>query len=187
MTVLYIITRYITFFGTTLRVFWEHVACRICKVPVEDTRTFKSDELCGHVEHELTENLKQSFFLCWFPFTMNFLFGCAFLLTGAYRLFYIYETDSLQNYALVWLGFSCLANCAPSFEDALSLKDYLYGGKNKFLKVILSPFFVVTYSVSFIERYSVTFVLSLVFTVFFPQIFNLLFPVLDYMDQNIYQ
>lgn len=179
MTVLYIITRYVTFCGALLRAFWEHVACRLCLVPVEDVRPLRADELCGHVEHDLTRSLKQAFLVCWLPFTMNFFIGCSFLLTGAYRLFYLVETTSLQAYGLVWLGVSFLANCTCSFEDVLSFKEQLYGGKSKFLKVVLSPFFWVCYASSFLERYSITFVLSVAFAVVFPHIFNLLFPAIE--------
>ncbi len=186
MTTLYVITRFITFFGSVLRAFWEHVACRICKIPVEDARAFKNDELCGHVEHELPENLREAFFLCWFPFTMNFFMGCAFLLSGSYRLFFIGETDSLQTYGLVWLGVSCVANCAPSFEDMLALKDFIYIGKNKLLKVLLSPFFAVVCASASLERFSITFVISVIFAIVFPSLFNLLFPALDYLDQIIH-
>lgn len=179
MTTLYIITRYITFIGAVLRAFWEHVACRICLVPIEDVRPLKTDELCGHVEHDLTKNVGQAFLVCWLPFTMNFLIGCLFLLTGAYRLFYILETTSLQAYGLVWLGVSLLANCTCSFEDALSLKEQIYGGKGKLSKVILAPFFAVCYATAFLERYSITFVLSIAFAIIFPNIFNLLFPAIE--------
>ncbi len=186
MTNLYIVTRFITFFGTSLRVFWEHVACRICKVPIEDIRAFKTNEMCGHIEHELPDNLKHSFLICWLPFTMNFLIGCSLLLTGSYRLFYIYETDYVPTYVLVWLGFSCIANCASSFEDALNFRDYLISSKNNFMKVVLYPFFGVNYVMASVERYSVTTLISLAFTVLFPQIFNLLFPMLDFLDQQIH-
>lgn len=186
MTVLYVITRYITFFGAMTRAFWEQLACRLCKIPIEDTRALKSDELCGHIEHELPENLKQAFVITWLPFTMNFLMGCAFLLTGAYRLFFIIQTNSLQAYGLVWLGVSFLANCTCSFEDMLALKDFIYDGKSKVLKVILSPFFGVVFVASHLERYSLTFILAIAFSIVFPKIFNLLFPLLDYVDQMIY-
>ena len=55
MTNLYVATRVLTVFGTIIRTFWEQVACRVCGVPVEDVRAFKVSELCGHVEHELSE------------------------------------------------------------------------------------------------------------------------------------
>ena len=119
MTTLYIATRYVTFIGALLRTFWEQLACRICLVPIEEVRPLRADELCGHVEHELTKKLSKTFFVCWFPFTMNFLIGCSFLLTGAYRLFYIGET-SLQACGLVWLAVSLLANCTCSFEDQVA-------------------------------------------------------------------
>lgn len=186
MTTLYVITRFITFFGSVLRTFWEHVACRICKLPIEDARAFKNNELCAHIEHELPEKLGQAFLVTWLPFTMNFFMGCAFLLSGSYRLFYIGEYDSLQAYGLVWLGVSCVANCAPSFEDMLALKDYIYMGKNKTLKIILSPYFAVVGAAAYLERFSITFVLSVAFAIVFPHIFNILFPVLDYLDQLMY-
>ncbi len=186
MTILYIVTRVITFFGSVLRVFWEHLACRICKIPIEDTRVFKNDELCAHIEHEIPEKLSHSFAVCFIPWIMNFIFGCAFLLTGSYRLFLLGETTALASYALVWLGFSCLANCTPSFEDMLSFKDWLYGGKNTVAKVLLSPFFAVVFVCAYLEKYSLTTILSLLFTIFFPNIFNLFFPLLDWVDQMVF-
>ena len=186
MTTLYIITRVFTFFGAMLRAFWQHVACRVFKIPVEDARAFKGNELCGHIEHELPENLKQSFLVCWLPFTMNLLLGCAFLLTGSYRLFFIGENDSFQVYGLVWLGFSCFANCAPSFEDMLALKDFVFKCENKVVKIILAPFTAVVIAVTYLEKFSLTFPISIVATVIFPAIFNLFFPLFDFMDQMVH-
>ena len=179
MTTLYIATRYVTFIGALLRTFWEQLACRICLVPIEEVRPLRADELCGHVEHELTKKLSKTFFVCWFPFTMNFLIGCSFLLTGAYRLFYIGET-SLQACGLVWLAVSLLANCTCSFEDALSFKDYLYSKDTSlFVKILLTPHFAVSYAAAFLERYSVTFVLAILFAWVFPTLFSFTFPLIN--------
>lgn len=178
MTTVYVVTRVLTFFGTFLRAFWEHVVCRICKIPAEDIRAFKFDELCGHVEHELINKTSHAFLMCWLPFTLNFTMGTMFLLTGAYRVFYIGEI-SLTSLGVLWLGISCIANCAPSFEDMLSLKDCIYGGKNKALKVILAPFFGVVCAMACLEKYSLTFVLSIVYAVVFPHAFSLLLPALN--------
>ncbi len=186
MMIIYIITRFLTCFGAVLRAFWEHLACRICKIPVEDIRVFKNDELCGHIEHEIPEKLSHSFAVCFLPFTMNFILGCSFLLTGSYRLFYIGESTSFSTYALVWLGFSCLANCVPSFEDMLSFKDRLYAYNNKVVKILLLPLYAIIFAGAYSERYSLTFVLSLLFTIFFPTMFNVLFPILDITDQMLY-
>lgn len=185
MTTVYVITRVLTFFGAVLRTFWEHLVCRMCKIPVEDIRVFKNDELCGHIEHEFAENLKHSFLICWLPFTLNFILGCAFLLTGSFRLFYIGESIALENIGLLWLGISCFANCAPSYEDALLLKDYIQGCKKIVVKVLVYPFFAVAYASAFLERFSITFPVSVLVSIIFPRVFTLFFPILDYFDQLI--
>ena len=183
MTYIYIATRIITFFGAYLRAFFQHVACRIGSIPVEDVRIFKANEMCGHVEHALAENLKQSVLITFIPFTMNFILGCCMLLTGSYRIFFAGQIDAVQPFILTWLGFSCLCNCAPLYEDVLALKSYLYSSKNVFIKIILSPMYVVYFVNAFAERFSVTVLLSAVFTCFFPQLFNVFFPAIDKLYQ----
>ncbi len=179
MTYIYVITRVITYFGTELRTFSEHLICRFFKLAVEDSRSFKMSELCGHVEHELVRNLKESFSICFFPFLINFVLGCFMLLTGSFRLFYIGDL-SLVAIMFLWLGISFFSNCVPSFEDALSFKDNLYKKEtNIILKIILSPFFAVCYIFSFLERYSLTFVASILFAVVYPEIVSLAFPLLE--------
>lgn len=164
MTAVYVVTRFITYFGALLRGFWEHVVCRIYKIPVEDDRVFSYSELCGHIEHELTCGVAQSFMMCFVPFFMNMFLGICMLLTGSMRIFFIGDFKSYTSYMFLWIGVSLIANCAPSFEDALSFKDNLYGSKSTALKVILSPFFGVVYACAFLERYSVTFLLSIAFS-----------------------
>ena len=179
MTYIYVATRIITYFGTELRVFWEHLICRFFKIPIEDARAFKSSEMCGHIEHELVNSLSASFMMCFFPFIINFVLGICVLLTGAYRVVYIGDI-TLSSCVFLWVGVSLLANCAPSFEDALSFKDLLYSKKtNTFVKIILTPHMAVSYVSALLERYSLTFVLSVAFALFFPTIFGVLFPVLD--------
>ena len=56
MTIVYVITKYITVIGSILKGFWEHLFCRILGVPVSDARYLQATELCGHVEHDFTKN-----------------------------------------------------------------------------------------------------------------------------------
>lgn len=178
MSVIYVATRIITFFGTYLRTFWEHVACRLCKVAVEDIRAFKNNEMCGHVDHEMVKKASHSFLICWLPFTMNFILGTMLLLSGAYKLIYIGVTDSVFYYVTFWLGISCFANCTPSFEDVIAFKENLYSGEGFTRKIILSPFFAVCYVMSFLEKAGITLLLAVGFSILFPQIFGYLFPLL---------
>ena len=179
MTYIYVATRVFTYFGTELRVFWEQLVLRFFKVPQEDTRTFKSSEMCGHIEHELTENLGSSFCMCFVPFVLNVILGCCLLLTGSYRVFYIGDF-SIAGLVFLWVGVSLLSNCAPSFEDALSFKDYLYRKEtNIIVKILLTPHFAVSYACAFLERFSITFVLAIAFSVVFPYVFSFAFPVIN--------
>lgn len=179
MTTVYVVTRFLTYFGTLLRTFWEHIVCRIFKIPTEDVRAFKNSELCGHVEHHLIYKTSHAFWICFLPFAMNLLLSCCFLLTGAYRIFYLGSTTIYQPYIFLWLGISCAANCVPSFEDMLAFKDCVYGGKNIFLKIIFAPFFAVICAGSCLEKYSLTFLLSIGFAVFFPNAFNVIFKIFE--------
>lgn len=179
MNTLYVATRVLTFFGTEMRTFWELIVCRVFKIPAEDVRAFKSSELCGHVEHELTKNTTEAFFMCWFPLTMNFFLGCCFLLVGSYELVYIGATSSIIAYIFMWLGISFLSNCFPSFEDVLAFKDYVYGGKNKVTKILFAPLFALDYAGAFLERYSLTFIVAIAFSIGFPYMFSLLFPLFN--------
>ena len=186
MTNLYVATRVLTFFGAMLRTFWEQLVCRICGIPVEDVRAFKVSELCGHVEHELTENKKQTFLICFLPFVLNFILSVCFLLGGAYKIVYIGDMKTLTGYLFFLLGISFAANCVPSFEDVLSFKDFFYSEKsNKILKIVLAPFFAVIYGFSFLERYSLTLVAAIGFSIAFPYVFSYLFPLIISISQML--
>lgn len=179
MNYIYVATRVVTYFGTLLRAIWEHIVCRICKLAVEDARAFKNDELCGHVEHEVIHRTKHAFLMCFVPFTMNFVLGCCFLLSGSYRLVYLGDATVYQAYLFMWMGISCLANCAPSFEDMLAFKDCVYGGNNKARKIIFAPFFGIICAAACLEKYSLTFLLSIGFGVAFPYLTAWITPLLN--------
>ena len=181
---LYVITRVLTFFGTEMRVFWEHLVCRVAKIVAEDIRAFKVSELCGHVEHELLRTKKQAFLMCWLPFTLNFILGVLLLLSGSYRIIYLGNYAAIKYWVFLYVGVSCLANCAPSFEDILSFKDMFYSKDSSVaLKVLLAPFFGVAYAMAFLERYSITFILAIAFAVAFPWIFNFVLPAISLLGK----
>ena len=185
MTLIYVITRIITFVGAFFRNLWELLVCRLCNVAVYDSRPFRYSEFCGHAEHEsLDKNPWKAFFICWFPFTMNFILGIYFVANSSYQLIYIGNTKNIVAYYFFFFGISFLANCAPSFKDMLDFKNSVYGGKNVFLKIIFAPFFGVFCVMSCLEKYSLTFLMAIALGVTFPYIFSYLFPVLTFF-QNL--
>lgn len=186
MTNLYVATRVLTFFGSMMRAFWEHVACRVCGVPIEDVRAFKVSEICGHVEHELVRRKKHIFLICWLPFVLNFVFACCFLLSGAYRVAYIGDYKSITSWVFLWLGISFAANCVPSFEDVLCFGEAFYNSETKpIVKIFVAPFYAIIYGFGILERYSITLVISVLFAIVFPQIANIFFPVIVTISQML--
>ncbi len=135
MTVIYIISKYVTFIGATLKGFWEHLFCRILGVPVQDARYLQLNELCGHVDHDFTKTKLSTFLLCYLPGFMNRLFGYGMLVGGFVGMFYLEpksENAIFWIYAvMLYLGVSLMCNNAPLYEDALNNWDLLYGKEQK--------------------------------------------------------
>lgn len=131
MSVIYVISKYLTFIGATLKGFWEHLFCRILGIPVSDARYLQANELCGHVEHDFTKTKAVTFFVNYLPGMMNRLFGYGMVIGGFLGLFFLDAgTDTIAFWiyiVLYYIGVSLLCNNAPLYEDALNNWDLLYG------------------------------------------------------------
>lgn len=131
MTIVYLISKYVTVIGTMLKGFWEHLFCRIIGIPVQDARYLQANELCGHVEHDFTKKPGETFLLCYLPGMMNRLFGYGMTFSGFIGTFYIQPQTSSPSFwiyiVLLYLGVSLLCNNAPLYEDALNNWDMIYG------------------------------------------------------------
>lgn len=133
MTVFYLISKYATIFGTTVKGLWEHIVCGMLKIFVEDGRYLEPTELCGHVEHELTENKAKAFLMCFIPSAVNailavFLGGAGFMglfvlgVQAKQPIFWVYVV-------LLYLGISFFCNIFPLVEDAMNNWSRLYNSK----------------------------------------------------------
>ena len=186
MTAFYVITKFLTFPGAITKTLFEHIMCKICKVPVEDTRSLRTDEMCGHAEHELIERPAASFWFCFIPGLLNFLLGMGLSIFAIINVYLLGNyagfiqnnplLSSLLNGALtanptligtldfllpllfLWLGFSMFVNMAPLPEDALMMKEQ-YKNLNGFLKVLFAPGCFVMRIGAVLERYGITFIL----------------------------
>ncbi len=143
MNILYLISKYITLPATVVKALWEHITCGMLKVLVEDGRYLHSNELCGHVEHELTTSKAKTFLLSFIPTVINGLL--AFFLGGAgfIGLFLLKVTPpeaassstASQPIAfwlyivLFYLGVSFFCNMFPLMEDALNNWGLIYNSK----------------------------------------------------------
>ena len=75
MTTLYVITKYLTFPGALLRCFWEQFMCKLGKVPIENNKCLQTNEMCGHIEHEMIDSNVKSFFNAFIPGLLTFIMG----------------------------------------------------------------------------------------------------------------
>lgn len=170
MTLLYIITRFLTFPGALLRGFLEQLICRICKTPVEDNRYLRKDELCSHIEHEFITKTSGAFAICFVPMLIQLFLGFLVSITAAIDLLYLGVFTlpvALIDVVCLWVGISLVTNCFPSIEDAINLFGIVYGkDTNILVKIILTPGTLVCYAGAFLERYCITFLTSLGITLY---------------------
>lgn len=181
MTVLYVITKILTFPGALTKAFYEQIMCRILKCPVEDNRYLRTDEMCGHVEHEFIERPVASFMYCFIPGFLNFLLAMFVGLFPLVNVVYLGNysgfvasssvlasaitdanavalIDALLPILFVWLTVSLLNNLFPLVEDAMVMKEQ-YAKLNIVAKILFAPGFAVMYVGARLEKYCLSFVI----------------------------
>ncbi len=168
MTLLYELTRILTFPGAFARCFWEQIVCRICGIPVEDNRYLRGDELSSHIDHELAPTASSAFALCFVPAFFNAIGAFALAVLPIAYLF-IYETNNTVLAVICavsyWLACSLYINSYSLIEDAKNMMDKVYGQGNILQKVLYAPAAAMLYIGSYLEAYSVTFIAVTVATV----------------------
>lgn len=189
MTAIYVITKILTFPGALTKALYEQIMCRIFKCPVEDNRYLRTDEMCGHVEHELIERPVASFMFCFIPGMLNFFFALFLGIFPLVNVFYLGNysgfvasspwlssairqpnavalVDMILPMIFVWLTVSMLTNIFPLFEDTIVMKEQ-YSKLNIFAKIIFFPGYIVMRVGSVLEKYGITFLLLIAITVLF--------------------
>lgn len=172
MTVIYLISKILTFPGALLHALWEHVMCRVFKCPVEDARYFNMNEMCGHVEHEFIEGKKQNFWFSFVPFILQLALGMGLMIPMSIRVIK-FGNYNIGYILLLWLGISLLTNMFPLVEDALQLWDTFYGenGAGMLTKILLFPFIGIFVGGAYLERFGITLLTSLAAAWFWPEMY----------------
>lgn len=168
MTIIYIITRFLTFPGALVRGLFEQIVCRIHKTPVEDNRYLRSDENSSHIEHELMKTPGGAFAICFVPMLLQLILAVFVCVTASADLLYLGYFSmpaGIIDIVCLWVGFSLTVNCFPSVEDALNMWEKLYKTKGHvFQKIIFAPGAVICYTGAFLEKYCLTFVSGIAIT-----------------------
>ncbi len=189
MTAIYVITKILTFPGALTKAFYEQIMCRIFKCPVEDNRYLRTDEMCGHVEHEFIERPVASFMFCFIPGMLNFFFALFLGIFPLINVFYLGNysgfvasspvlssaitqpdavalVDMILPIVFVWLTVSMLNNIFPLLEDAIVMKEQ-YSKLNIFAKIIFFPGYIVMRVGAVLEKCGISLLLLAAITFLF--------------------
>ena len=98
MKLIYVYVKIFTFPGALTKAFFEQIMCRIFRCPVEDNRYLRTDEMCGHVEHELIHKPVESYLFCLIPGLLNFLLAVMLGVIPFVNIFLLGNYSSLVSY-----------------------------------------------------------------------------------------
>lgn len=168
MTGLYIFFKYLTAPGALVRGMWEQTVCRFSKVPVEDNRYLRGDEMSSHIEHELMPSARSAFAMCFVPFFFSMLGAFIFGLIPTTMLLWLQFRGLALGISCAvsyWFAFSLFCNAFPLIEDAMHMMDKVYHSGNILQKIFYAPGAAIVYAGAYLEKYCITFLLAIVFTV----------------------
>lgn len=175
MTIVYLVFKFLTFPGTFVKGFWEHLTCKILGLPVESSMYLNLNELCGHVDHSLPKKPFAAFVMAICPSVMNLFIGSVFFSAGNMLIFDMeigyYESRSafILGVFMLYIGISFLCNIFPTVVDAMNLYDILYAQKkgNIIGRIFAFVPTAIVYAGAYFERYCVTEILFAVFIIGF--------------------
>lgn len=166
-----LILKILTFPGSLTKAFLEQVACRLFNIPVEFSKYFQKNELCGHIEHLLAPK-KGSFGVCFFPHIIMLILSLAFSIPSAMNLVYLGKVNWF-GVLFFYLGISCLMNLFPLIEDATNMWEQLFGEESEsklIVKILLAVPAAIMYAGSYVEHYFASILTSLGFYYAIPYI-----------------
>lgn len=167
MTALYILTKYLTFPGALVRGMWEQIVCGFCKVPVEDNRYLRRDEMISHIDHELMPTAQGAFAICFVPAFMNALGAIFLCLAPMMFTLYIQIDDTaltIVNLIAYWFAASLMVNSYPLVEDALHMMEKIYKHGNIIQKILYAPGAAFLFIGAYVEKYCISFILAIAAT-----------------------
>ena len=165
MRMRYVFFKYLTFIGSFIRGFWEHVTCQLLGLFVEEPGYLRANEMCGHVEFVFPQKNAAAYLAAMGPGIVNFIIGLPVLLVGLsnLRIMGIAFSDSAVLFiiyvVMVCFGVSLMCSLFPSYEIALYLWERIRKKSSIAEKIFLSPACLTVLIGSWLERFG------------FPQIF----------------
>lgn len=161
MRMIYVIFKYITFVGSFIRGFWEHVTCQLLGLFVEEPGYLRANEMCGHVEFIFPKKNSVAYLVTIGPGVVNFVTGLPVLFVGLSNLRVLGITFTETPFLFViyvlmtYIGVSLMCSLFPSYESALYLWDRICNKSGVAEKIFLSPACLTVLIGSWLERFGI--------------------------------
>jgi len=182
MKTIYVISKWLTLPGAFMKGLFEHISCRLLGLKIYDAdRYVKNNMLSGHVYMLPAEGAGRSFFACFLPGLLNFLFGIGSYAAALTTLGYlgVRYTDAYSQSTnpvmfttycfLLWFGVSFMCNLFPYKDDIAHAWALLYGKESTaggFAKVIFFIPAVIMKVGAALERCGLTLLFNIALTAF---------------------
>jgi hypothetical protein len=111
---------FLTFPGVIVHEIGHQLMCRWFRVAVIDVCYYRWGNPAGYVVHEPPRTQFQSLLIGIAPFLANTVIGAIIALPAAIPVF-TFESGSVVDYVLIWLGVSITMHAFPSTGDAASI------------------------------------------------------------------
>lgn len=138
----------LTFPGVIVHEVAHQLFCRICRVAVFDVCYLRLKNPVGYVTHEPPRAPVHHLYIGIGPFILNSILGILISFPAAIPVFK-FESATILDYFLIWLGVSVAMHSFPSSGDADSISNGIRSASTpRWLKVIGIPIVELIYLVA---------------------------------------
>ncbi|MDR3314137.1 MAG: hypothetical protein LBS96_06735 [Oscillospiraceae bacterium] len=165
MSIVYLITKILTYPAAYFKGFWEHLTCRILDIPVVRGGYLRSNHFCGHVEHAPAQSAGKAFLLAFLPWLAQKLMALVFLTASAVPLF-LFGLRGASETSFFWvelillfIGLGFLCNAYPLRADFDVLWHSFYKAEQKpsiVARILLAPLNATFAAGAWLEHYGVS-------------------------------
>jgi hypothetical protein len=129
----------VTFPGVIVHEFAHQLFCRFFRTAVLDVCYFRVGNPAGYVVHEHPRKASQQIWIGIGPFFVNTVIGALIALPAAIPVIR-FESTSILDYILIWLGVSIAMHSFPSTGDAKNIWESLKSQETTWItKIIVAP------------------------------------------------
>lgn len=136
---------FLTFPGVIVHEIAHQFFCRIFKVSVIDICYYRYENPSGYVIHELPSKVWQHVIIGIGPFIINSVIGAVISFPSAIQVIK-FESGTIVDYFLVWLGVSIAMHSFPSRGDANSMWETINSNETPLLlRIFTVPIITLIY------------------------------------------